>query len=344
VLIWPVAVQGKSCAPEVTRAIEGFNAMTRGGALPRPDLLIVARGGGSLEDLWGFNEENVARAAAASTIPLISAVGHETDTTLIDFVSDVRAPTPTAAAELAVPVRHELLALVSGQEARMAQALSNLLSMRRQRLRDLGRALPRPDGLLETPRQKLDLWGDRLPAGLIQLVQLRRLRVSERAGSLRPALLHRAVRGEDKRLQTLAPRLAPGLMRVVASKREALGRRSDRLNVAPLHQDLGRKSKDLTRLAGRLSDAGTRQIDSWQERIAALDRLRETLGSKATLRRGYAVVHRDGRVVTTKKAARVAMELEVEFADGRMRLVGKPARRVSKPDPEAGPPQQGDLF
>ena len=104
----------------------------------------------------------------------------------------------------------------------MAQALSNLLSMRRQRLRDLGRALPRPDGLLETPRQKLDLWGDRLPAGLIQLVQLRRLRVSERAGSLRPALLHRTVRGEDKRLQTLAPRLAPGLMRVVASKREAL--------------------------------------------------------------------------------------------------------------------------
>ena len=227
----------------------------------------------------------------------------------------------------------------------MAQALSNLLSMRRQRLRDLGRALPRPDGLLETPRQKLDLWGDRLPAGLIQLVQLRRLRVSERAGSLRPALLHRAVRGEDKRLQTLAPRLAPGLMRVVASKREALGRRSDRLNVAPLHQDLGRKSKDLTRLAGRLSDAGTRQIDSWQERIVALDRLRETLGYKATLRRGYAVVHGDGRVVTTKKAARVAMELEVEFADGRMRLVGKPARRVSKPDPEAGgPPQQGDLF
>ena len=292
VLIWPVAVQGKNCAPEVTRAIEGFNAMTRGGALPRPDLLIVARGGGSLEDLWGFNEENVARA----------------------------------------------------EEARMAQALSNLLSMRRQRLRDLGRALPRPDGLLETPRQKLDLWGDRLPAGLIQLVQLRRLRVSERAGSLRPALLHRTVRGEDKRLQTLAPRLAPGLMRVVASKREALGRRSDRLNVAPLHQDLGRKSKDLTRLAGRLSDAGTRQIDSWQERIAALDRLRETLGYKATLRRGYAVVHGDGRVVTTKKAARVAMELEVEFADGRMRLVGKPARRVSKPDPEAGPPQQGDLF
>ncbi len=119
VLIWPVAVQGASCAPEVARAIEGFNQLTPGGALPRPDLLIVARGGGSVEDLWGFNEEIVARAAAASDIPLISAVGHETDTTLIDFVSDRRAPTPTAAAELAVPVRHELVAWLDGQEARM---------------------------------------------------------------------------------------------------------------------------------------------------------------------------------------------------------------------------------
>ena len=344
VLIWPVAVQGKNCAPEVTRAIEGFNAMTSGGALPRPDLLIVARGGGSLEDLWGFNEENVARAAAASRIPLISAVGHETDTTLIDFVSDVRAPTPTAAAELAVPVRHELLALVMGQEARMAQALSNLLTMRRQRLRDLGRALPRPDGLLETPRQKLDLWGDRLPAGLTQLVQLRRLRVSERAGSLRPSLLQRAVRAEDKRLQALVPRLSPGLMRVVATKREALGRRSDRLNVGPLQHDLARKSKDLARLTDRLSDAGSRQIVSWQERISGLDRLRETLGYKATLRRGYAVVHGDGQVVTTKKAAGAAAELEVEFADGRLRLAGKPSRKVAKPNPQGTTPNQGDLF
>ena len=115
VLVWPVAVQGAKCAPEVVRAIQGFNRLTPGGALPRPELIIVARGGGSVEDLWGFNEESVARAAAASDIPLISAVGHETDTTLIDFVSDKRAPTPTAAAELAVPVRHELAAWLEGQ-------------------------------------------------------------------------------------------------------------------------------------------------------------------------------------------------------------------------------------
>ena len=344
VLIWPVAVQGKNCAPEVTRAIEGFNAMSLGGAMPRPDLLIVARGGGSLEDLWGFNEENVARAAAASQIPLISAVGHETDTTLIDFVSDVRAPTPTAAAELAVPVRHELLASVAASEARMAQSVSNLLSMRQQRLRDLGRALPRPDTLLDGPRQKLDLWGDRLPAGLIKLVQGYRLLVSERAGSLRPALLRRAVIAEDKRLQVLAPRLAPGLIRVVGAKREALGHRSDRLNVTPLQQDMSRKLKELSRLAGRSSDAGARQIGNWKEQIAALDRLRETLGYKATLRRGYAVVHGDGAVVTSKKAAGAATKLEVEFADGRLQLSGRPVRRGAAPGPETGTADQGDLF
>ena len=344
VLIWPVAVQGKNCAPEVTRAIEGFNAMSLGGTMPRPDLLIVARGGGSLEDLWGFNEENVARAAAASQIPLISAVGHETDTTLIDFASDVRAPTPTAAAELAVPVRHELLASVAASEARMAQSVSNLLTMRQQRLRDLGRALPRPDRLLDGPRQKLDLWGDRLPAGLIKLVQGYRLRVSEQAGSLRPALLRRAVIAEDKRLQVLAPRLAPSLIRVVGAKREALGHRSDRLNVTPLQQDMARKLKELSRLAVRLSDAGARQIGNWKEQIAALDRLRETLGYKATLRRGYAVVHGDGAVVTSKKAAGAATKLEAEFADGRLQLSGHPVRRGAALGSETGTADQGDLF
>ncbi|MEL6102046.1 MAG: exodeoxyribonuclease VII large subunit, partial [Pseudomonadota bacterium] len=173
VLVWPVAVQGERCAPEVAAAINGFNALMPGGALPRPDLLIVARGGGSVEDLWGFNEEAVARAAAASEIPLISAVGHETDTTLIDFVADQRAPTPTAAAELAVPVRHELMAWLDGQGARMSAALSQGLQRRGQRLADLARVLPRPETLVETPRQRLDVLGDRLGPALIAGVQRR---------------------------------------------------------------------------------------------------------------------------------------------------------------------------
>ena len=123
VLVWPVRVQGESSAAEVANAIRGFNALPEGGALPRPDLIIVARGGGSLEDLLSFSDEAVVRAAAESMIPLISAVGHETDITLIDFASDRRAPTPTAAAEIAVPVRAELLAQIAALGARQVRAM-----------------------------------------------------------------------------------------------------------------------------------------------------------------------------------------------------------------------------
>ncbi|MFS4438745.1 exodeoxyribonuclease VII large subunit [Paracoccaceae bacterium GXU_MW_L88] len=179
VLVWPVAVQGQASAPEVARAIQGFNALTPGGALPRPDLLIVARGGGSVEDLWGFNEEAVVRAAAASEIPLISAVGHETDTTLIDFVSDRRAPTPTAAAEMAVPVRAELMAWLGDQEARRLRAMEARLSRARERLTDLRRGLPRPEALTAEASQKLDYLGDKLPRLLAGSVQTRRTKLAE---------------------------------------------------------------------------------------------------------------------------------------------------------------------
>src|SRR5471032_163703 len=132
VLVWPVRVQGEASAAEVANAIAGFNALPERGPLPRPDLIIVARGGGSLEDLWSFNEEIVVRAAAASMIPLISAVGHETDTTLTDFASDVRAPTPTAAAEMAVPVCADLLAQVMDDGRRLWDSLRRIVEERRE--------------------------------------------------------------------------------------------------------------------------------------------------------------------------------------------------------------------
>ncbi|WP_412509764.1 exodeoxyribonuclease VII large subunit, partial [Roseovarius sp. SYSU LYC5161] len=223
VLIWPVAVQGDRCAPDVARAIAGFNTLTPGGALPRPDLLIVARGGGSIEDLWGFNEEAVVRAAAASDIPLISAVGHETDTTLIDHAADKRAPTPTAAAELAVPVRLDLLAWLDNQEARLTHGLSQGVSARGQRLRDLSRALPRAETLLDGPRQRLDSWGERLPAALTRSVQMRRVQLFEGAGALRPGLLRRAVAADRQRLENTAARLnVRTLARETAQKRRDL--------------------------------------------------------------------------------------------------------------------------
>ncbi|MDJ0611945.1 MAG: exodeoxyribonuclease VII large subunit [Kiloniellales bacterium] len=162
VLVWPVLVQGEGAAAQVARAIHGFNALTPGAPVPRPDLLIVARGGGSLEDLWAFNEEAVVRAAAESEIPLISAVGHETDTTLIDHAADRRAPTPTAAAEMAVPVRAELLADVIDLTRRMVAGAGRLVEERRVRVEGLGRGLIDPQRLLEEKAQRLDDRAERL--------------------------------------------------------------------------------------------------------------------------------------------------------------------------------------
>ncbi|WP_435230146.1 exodeoxyribonuclease VII large subunit [Pseudopelagicola sp. nBUS_20] len=320
VLIWPVAVQGSQSAPEVIRAIKGFNSLTPGGRMPRPDLLIVARGGGSIEDLWGFNEEGVARAAAASIIPLISAVGHETDTTLIDFASDKRAPTPTAAAELAVPVRLELMAWVDEQGARLSRSAGNAVTLRRQRLRDLSRALPRSEGLLQNPRQRLDSTIDRLPRALQVGVQQRKTRLSEISGSLRPSVLRRAIE----------------------IQREALGRRTDKLSPLSLTREIHQQQARVAELSCRMTDACVRRTSNQKDRLAALDRMNQTLSYRATLKRGYAVVRADDMVVTTATAAKKAVTLEVEFSDGCLTLGEEIVpRKLSKTSDK---PDQGSKF
>ncbi len=189
VLIWPVQVQGEAAAAQIAAAIEGFNTLTPGGDPPRPDLLIVARGGGSVEDLWSFNEEVVVRAAAASNIPLISAVGHETDTTLIDFASDKRAPTPTAAAEMAVPVRADLEANVLDLQRRMVVAASRLTAERRTRLEGLSRGLRSPQEIVDGHGQRLDDLGERLRRGLASGVEQRRAKLNVIASGVRKSLL-----------------------------------------------------------------------------------------------------------------------------------------------------------
>ncbi len=344
VLIWPVAVQGPKCAPEVARAIAGFNAMTRGGALPRPDLIIVARGGGSVEDLWGFNEEIVARAAAASDIPLISAVGHETDTTLIDFVSDRRAPTPTAAAELAVPVRHELVALIDALEARMTRALSQGLSRRGERLRDMARALPRLETLLDGPRQRLDMVGGRLGPALTTGVQRRRVRLSDVSGSLRPATLRRLLDNDTRRLAGLAARLNPALDRAVTLRRDRFDVRVQRFRPDVLTQEIARQRTRLADVVQRLKAAQQRSTEARKQRLAATARTLGTLGYRETLARGFAVVRGDGAVITTAKAAGKAGALEIEFADGRIDVGPAAGRSAAPRKPAPKPPGQGSLF
>ncbi|QEW19326.1 Exodeoxyribonuclease 7 large subunit [Marinibacterium anthonyi] len=348
VLLWPVVVQGDRCAPDVVRAIEGFNSLTPGGALPRPDLLIVARGGGSVEDLWGFNEESVVRAAAASQIPLISAVGHETDTTLIDYASDKRAPTPTAAAELAVPVRLELVAWTDDQGARLTRALGTAITQRRQRLTDLSRALPRPDALLDAPRQRLDILSDKLPYALKAGIQRRRLALSDTSGSLRPAALRRLIAGQRDTLDRLSARLLPALDRATRQRRADFDHRAARLQPRRLKSEHEAAARDFRRFSDRLSAAALSQIADWRRRIDTADRLRETLGYRATLARGYAVVRSGDGIVTTTQAAARASSLEIEFADGRFTpgfaTAPKPAAKPAPKSKTSEPSDQGSLF
>jgi exodeoxyribonuclease VII large subunit len=199
VLLWPVAVQGEHAARQVAAAIAGFNAMKK-----KPDVIIVARGGGSIEDLWAFNEEIVVRAVADSSIPIISAVGHETDTTLIDYASDKRAPTPTGAAEMAVPVRAELLGLAEEQGLRMVQAMRRLLGLSGERIEALARALPRPQQLVANMSQSLDSIGERLSGALLRWLELRRERVASLAKQLSPRFVQFAIERHGAELKQLS--------------------------------------------------------------------------------------------------------------------------------------------
>ncbi|WP_230480966.1 exodeoxyribonuclease VII large subunit [Sphingomonas sp. Leaf21] len=199
VIVWPVKVQGEGSARDVAAAIRGFDAIEPGGPVPRPDLVIVARGGGSIEDLWSFNEEIVVRAVADCTIPIISAVGHETDTTLCDYAADLRAPTPTAAAEIAVPVLADLRLTVASHRQRTERCARRYVERGRERLDAMARLLPKRDQLLGPQRQRADEAGARLDRGLERRVTLARGGLDRAGAALRPAVLERQVeRGRDR--------------------------------------------------------------------------------------------------------------------------------------------------
>ncbi|RIK83946.1 MAG: exodeoxyribonuclease VII large subunit [Hyphomicrobiales bacterium] len=325
VLVWPVRVQGETAGAEVAAAVEGFNGLDPLGPIPRPDVLIVARGGGSLEDLWGFNDEAVVRAVAASHIPVISAVGHETDWTLIDHVADVRAPTPTGAAELAVPVRADLEAAVARLSARLKGAVSRHGERKRQALRAAARALPSIDELLALPRRDFDEAASRLERALKASTEARRLRF--RALRLSPALLQRRLAEARTRLARDAARVSPA----------ALSRRL---------QGHGETLRVLERRADACVDVG---LERRETRLAQAWRLAETLSHRAVLRRGFALVlDAGGRPVKSAAGVRPGDALAIEFADGSVDVeaVGegpsRPAARRPARKPEPG--GQGSLF
>jgi exodeoxyribonuclease VII large subunit len=301
VIVWPVAVQGEGSAAQVAAAIAGFNAIPADGPIPRPDLIIVARGGGSIEDLAAFNEENVVRAAAASRIPLISAVGHETDTTLIDYASDWRAPTPTAAAERAVPVRAELAASVTMFAGRLDEAVVRGWKLRRERGQSLARRLPQPRNLIGLATQRVDDLAERLPNALNARAAQATLRLAN--ASLRPALLAARATRSAERLAGAAARLAPALARPLAADAQKLTRIGTALRPFLIEARLAR-------LDARLGEAG---------------RVLASLSPLNVLARGYAIVTGpDGHVIASASAAAATPRLTIRFADGDTPVFTKP--------------------
>ncbi|MFO1158838.1 MAG: exodeoxyribonuclease VII large subunit [Reyranellaceae bacterium] len=321
VLVWPVAVQGEKAAGEVAAAINGFNRLPEVGPVPRPDVLIVARGGGSLEDLWAFNEEIVVRAAAASTIPLISAVGHETDTTLIDFVSDRRAPTPTAAAEMAVPVRADLVAETLDYAKRLLGGMSRLLRERGVELAGLGRGLGDPRRLIEERQQRLDERGERLALATRQLV--------------------------ERRAHALAAARLVSPVAVLAAKQQAFLSEARMLDSAMKRykdgalQKMERTGDRLEQIGDRLQRGGTAFLEQCLRRVEQSAKLLESYSFRSVLTRGFALVRdQDGHPVLAAAEVRAGDTLAIDFADGRIGArVTDGASTAPRP---AAPPRRRD--
>jgi exodeoxyribonuclease VII large subunit len=354
VVVWPVRVQGETSAAEIAAAIDGFNALPPDA---RPDVLIVARGGGSLEDLMSFNDEAVVRAAARSLIPLIAAVGHETDWTLIDHAADVRAPTPTAAAEFAVPVRAELLAALVELDGRGRGAILRFARRLRTDLRALSRALPAGEAIVAQPRQRLDRAAETLVARVRAGVDQRALRAAGLARRLARhsprALLagqRERIRGLIGRLARLGPILIERPRRAADAASRAFGREA-----ALLARRRGERAEALARLHVRMARAYDERLQNRRAELFSAWQLLGAMSYRGVLSRGFALV-RDETQRPLRRATEVrqTQRLEIEFADGKVGAiaggrVGPPMtppallpRRGAKPD--KGSEGQGTLF
>ncbi len=317
VLVWPVKVQGEGSAEQVAAAIRGFNALDGTSRIRRPDLIIVARGGGSLEDLWSFNEEIVVRAAAESMIPLISAVGHETDVTLIDFAADKRAPTPTAAAEMAVPVRADLIAELMSKARRALACWQRAQDHRRTELRAAVRALPTAENLLAIPRQRLDAASERLPRALRANAQIHHTQFSRVSGRLAPQLLRINVERRRVRLDAATHRLGTALKTYKETQSTRILRARERM----------------TTLSERATRAMLNLLDNRDARAERAGQLLTAFSYRGVLSRGFALV-RDGVGLPLRAAAAVSpgMALDIEFSDGRVgATAGGVSQRVESP-------------
>lgn len=352
VVVWPVIVQGQGSAEQVARAVEGFSRLPAGGPVPRPDLLIVARGGGSIEDLWGFNEEVVVRAIAASTIPVISAVGHETDTTLSDFAADLRAPTPTAAAEIAVPVRHELRAMLDEYAARKRRGVIRPVTLARERLAGWAERLPDPYAMVAAQAQRLDDLADRNRRGLAQVASHARTDLAEQAAHLRPGVLTQRIARDRLAIAQAGQRTAAALTRAAAPMRRDLAAMTARLHAASPQRRLDTARRDLARVPQPHTLVAKRYRDAVQA-LGTFARVLPQLNPYAPLERGYAVVtDPSGHAVTSRDVAASHQALTLRFRDGTLDVATAqpqppaPAstRPSRKPSRDPGDTGQQSLF
>ena len=297
VILWPVRVQGDQCAAEVAAGIRGFNALSLDGPIPRPDLIIIARGGGSIEDLWGFNEEIVLRAAFESSIPLISAVGHETDWTLLDHVADERAPTPTAAAEGAVPVRDELIAQVASLVSRIRRCSVKLIEERHARLVSAKRGLPRPEDILGHARQRFDGAGGRLVL------------------ALRSNTRHH---------------------------RSDFERCAARLSLRAVRQEIVRQGDRVEAYYNRFMVAAGQQMNLRRNALHGVGKLLASVSHLSVLKRGFALVTAEGRLIGSAAAAKPALQISIEFHDGK--VSGRIERKETTGPKSRAPDSQGSLL
>jgi exodeoxyribonuclease VII large subunit len=356
VIVWPVRVQGDGSGNEVAAAIEGFNALATDGPIARPDLLIVARGGGSLEDLWSFNDEAVVRAAANSQIPLISAVGHETDWTLIDYASDQRAPTPTGAAEMAVPVKADLEASVSGLSARLKAAVTRQMDNRRHNARALARALPSLDQLLALPRRRFDEASAGLGRGLQMNTANKRRAFERTAAHLRPDVLSSRIYERRQKLSEHMIRAERIVERLIHRSAARVSSADASLRTLPVRllSQIHRTQDRLRGLAGRADNALLADLRRRRSAIIAQDRILQSLSYRNVLKRGYALVRDEtGAPVKAASALSLNQAIAIEFADGSINAMTteggaptppQPARKRAEKHASPEPPKQGSLF
>jgi exodeoxyribonuclease VII large subunit len=350
VIVWPVRVQGETSAAEVAAAIRGFNALTPGGPIPRPDVLIVARGGGSLEDLWSFNEEIVVRAAAESTIPLIAAVGHETDWTLIDLVADARAPTPTKAAEWAVPKRSDLLQQIAELNLRLGTGMRRTIAGERTRLRAIAGGLPRAQDLVAMPRQRYDSAAARLARALQMNSQVHANRFGRIASRLSESLVRARLQRAGDQLERISGLSDRAARRRLEAARARLDRVRGLLRPQAILQQQQRGSQRLFELGERLGLAARNQIERRERALNAVSQLLSSLSHRSVLERGFAIV-RGGEGQMLRAVAQVVSDavLDIEFADGHVaaRATGGTAGLGPSRAPGVRPPvaaKQGSLF